>query len=262
MGLDVYLVRSDDWDESFRIDEISDNFDFELYENRPEGLSDDGFHEWRKEKIAEEAKRLGLKVAGGNYSIFDTGIEKFDSRDSEKYPDHLFKVGYFRSSYNDGGINNVLRNLGIPDLYDIFQVGDTQEYYVSTDWAQALDNVNAALNAYKPIAESCLGFVGINKLRMFSSDEEEISAAQAISYTMQELSTNGKHPKYFREYSNRNGDFYLDDLDVVGVFKDWLVYRQKEPNLWYLQALEIVRETIEFVLSSPKPESWRIVWSS
>lgn len=54
------------------------------------------------------------------------------------HPEGLFQVGYFRSSYNPNGINNVLRSLDLPTLYDIFDVDDN-EYYRAVDWKSAHD---------------------------------------------------------------------------------------------------------------------------
>jgi hypothetical protein len=38
---------------------------------------------------------------------------------SAKYPEHYFKIGYFRSEYHENGINDVLDRLGLPNLIDV-----------------------------------------------------------------------------------------------------------------------------------------------
>ena len=40
---------------------------------------------------------------------------------SALHPDHLFQRGYFRSSYNESGINSLLASVELPTLYDIFE---------------------------------------------------------------------------------------------------------------------------------------------
>jgi hypothetical protein len=45
-------------------------------------------------------------------------------QNSKKYPTHYFKVGYFRSSYNEWGLNRVLTKTIGKDLYYIFEPPD------------------------------------------------------------------------------------------------------------------------------------------
>ena len=40
---------------------------------------------------------------------------------STQHPEHLFRVGYFRSSDTAQGINNILRSKNVADLYGIFR---------------------------------------------------------------------------------------------------------------------------------------------
>jgi len=254
MGLDVYLSYSENWDESLRIISVAEELEDAIYRNKPEGLSVDDFEKWRLQQITEEAEDRGFKVGG---DCFETCITNFSARDSEKYPDHYFKIGYFRSSYNGSGINSVMGKLGIPDLYDIFQLdGLPDNYYVQTDWALALAKVNEAIKAYRLFAET-----GLVALRP-SDFSKPVSAAEAIKLTAEQLSEGEKLPEFARSYRSKHGEFYLDGLKVVGIFKNWLVYKLPEPDFWHLHALEIVRETIEFVLSQEHPENWRLRWSA
>jgi hypothetical protein len=54
------------------------------------------------------------------------------NQDSQEFPEHYFKIGYFRSSYNSGGLNSILNDAIKKDLYWIFQT--SQDYYVQPDW--------------------------------------------------------------------------------------------------------------------------------
>ena len=68
------------------------------------------------------------------------------------------------------------------------------------------------------------------------------------------------------------GTFYLNGIQVCGFIpgKDILgdacmyVITKKDTSGpdWYLQALEVVLETIEYVLEQPNPDSYRLAWSS
>ena len=63
--------------------------------------------------------------------------------DDPEYPDHLFKIGYFRSSYNPSGLNNVLGKLGVDDLYGIFDCPG--EGKIVPDWEESKATAVATL---------------------------------------------------------------------------------------------------------------------
>jgi len=71
-------------------------------------------------KSEEIAKKHGCT---GEYDQH-ASITEFCSSDSTIDPEHLFKIGYFRSSYNGSGIENVLSTRGLPTLHDIFEPTD------------------------------------------------------------------------------------------------------------------------------------------
>lgn len=80
--------------------------------------------------LENKCKHFGMN----KYGVFDDNdFLSSVNMPSKKYPNHYFRIGYFRSSYNSSGINYVLRDrLGI-DLYDIFDAKDSG-YYVEPDW--------------------------------------------------------------------------------------------------------------------------------
>lgn len=80
-----------------------------------------------------EKHNLHLQI--GEYGV-EIPEEKIEI-DSEKYPDHLFKIGYMRSSYNSGGFNSVVSELVGHDLYWLFGVDGTDNYIVHPDWKVA-----------------------------------------------------------------------------------------------------------------------------
>lgn len=196
--------------------------------------------------------------------------------DSKLYPEHMFKIGYFRSSYNDGGINSVLERMGVPTLYDIFPHSD-KKYQFKPNWKESLKLVNEALVAFNHAAN---GFSGkydcfdIGATNLFTGPSPVQDEKTALKIFKDELETNKSG---FTNYSNRQGHFYGEAVTVrgfvpgVNCLGQPCVYviteRQKnekgeDENLkWYREALEIVRETIEYVIAQKDPQNYSLSWS-
>lgn len=219
------------------------------------------------------AALFGLNADGEHPS--NTKIEE----DSAKYPDHYFKVGYFRSSYNDGGINNVLRRYGLPDLNHVMGAGE--EYEFTPDWlasrARAVELL-AQLRA-APHADIDILKVGPNpfsdpgKLPKNTADVRRVVMEVLDAHKDRESSDDGG-------FGNGHGEWWLGKpLKVLGLvpgFQDsftktlyghampctYVVYRKDDGNEWYERALEIVIETCDFVLAKPDPANYYMHWSS
>src|SRR5690606_13005631 len=76
------------------------------------------------------------------------------NEDSALHPENIFKVGYFRSSYNSSGINSVLYNIGVPTLNDIFLPEGHDSYYVVPDWEQSLASCTEAIKKLDEYSKS------------------------------------------------------------------------------------------------------------
>jgi hypothetical protein len=121
MGLDVYLYRCKNIKAA------------EEYEKR-QNTAHDAF--W--EKSPDEASSLCDKWDEENPPDNNAKEESIELN-SVLHPDHMFRVGYFRSSYNGGGINNVLKMTVGKNLYDIFfPDGEQTQYKFVPDWNRAL----------------------------------------------------------------------------------------------------------------------------
>jgi len=133
------------------------------------------------------------------------------------------------------------------------------------DWRTALEKTNEAIKAFKeflnkPISKYRAIFCGsIDKVK---------SAGEAMQVFKEELKESDPYPYY-----SRRGYFCIHTpLKVCGVISGsniignqgaYLIYEvEKGTYEWYLQALEIVRETIEFVLNNPKEGTYVLHWSS
>lgn len=265
MGLDVYLYQYSDFKKAKANEKVYDDYSTRLYDTL-DGIEDDEILKTAKagirEKLEEKAKELGLGEWGEDIT-YTTKIEQ----DSVLHPEHYFKIGYFRSSYNDSGINGILRNLGIPDLYDIFE-HDNDEYEFQPNWSFALDIVQESIQLLKKDKGYRVESVAAN---MFSPDDVPVTPAAALEIFHKQLQEKGKS-KAMLCYSNRHGEFYLDNagLKVHGMIpgKDmfqrpctFIIYKPKDANKYYLQALEIVKETIEYVLAQKNPQEFYLRWS-
>lgn len=265
MGLDIYLSYYRDYNQSKanekKFEELSDDIWAEVKEQEGDDLCEKTktrVHEYLK----KEAEELGLGEYGEDVTYKDR-IEQ----DSKLYPEHGFKIGYFRSSYNGSGINNLLRDLNIPDLYDIF-CHDDDDYEFVPDWANALDVVQESIKLLKKDQGYRVETISAN---MFSPDDVAKNPVQAMELFKKQL--NEKKSKDFNWYSNRDGHFYMDKkgLEVHGLIpgKDFIdrpctyvVYHMKDGNKFYIQALEIVKETIEYVLAQENPQAYYLSWSA
>ena len=131
MGLDVYLYKADRSIAEVRKakQKAEDDYDaiskevlkrlgvdkFEALTNEQHGDYFGGVRATRKER--------GL----GEYGEPE-GLEEKIEIASAKHPKHYWKVGYFRSSYNGGGIDRVLDRFGLPGLDDLFPAKGDDDY--------------------------------------------------------------------------------------------------------------------------------------
>lgn len=297
MGLDVYLYRCTDHETRRKVEEE--------YERGAEGLYEGV--DWEQlnanVKAQREDKELPFPEMEVKYEIAKAKKEelkkrlKYDEQETEvkekskKHPDHMFEIGYYRSSYNSGGINFILRRLGIGDLYYIFfGEDDNHEYEVIFDragWEEALERAKEVLDKlraeqgekYDVVVES----VHMNPFS--GGDEMPKSEAEAREKFVAACAQHFKHNAHLEEgefsygFSNIVGNFYQrkDDCNsrlraaMPGVMKGidgkhfpctYLVWEREGALDWYVQSLEVVVESIEWVLAQEDPENYYFHWSS
>lgn len=269
MGLDIYLYRYDDYNKTQELRDEYTRRESEIWEGNDANekynlLTDEQKDEYRN-RVQEMALSLGLDKYGDDV----TGKESIEMN-SEKYPDHYFKIGYFRSSYNDGGIERILKNLGLPTMKDIFEYDG--EYLFQPDWIQALINVKNVISEFKTKGAYRIQSVQAN---MFSNEVVK-SSQEAMNLFIKEVEkqkeyneTNPDREKF--NYSNSHGEFFLAEpskvLALIPGTTEFFgqrpcVYMVRESdNTWYIQALEIIQETIEWVLSQENKEQYYLHWS-
>ena len=264
MGLDVYLYKCADKETADRLEAEYERGSDEVWASYGayDSMTDDQKEEARTRNNAIK-QELGLGEWGES-----PAKEKIE-HDDGRFPDHYFKIGYFRSSYNDGGINNVLkRRLGLPDLYAIFEPGDQYEF--APNWAQSLERARDTLARLRerrtgPMAGiDC--FVAIPN--MFTARHELPNSAEAA---LAIYKGEKERASSFQSYSNISGIFHMDGLECYGFIPGmtdsfdlpctYIIYKS-DGFEWYEQALEIVIATIEYVMAQPDIENYYLVWSS
>ena len=276
MGLDIYLRKCADL-------ELAQKAQREASEECDKAWSFGGldYEELSQEQIAQArsaCKAIRAK-AGCDEDGRHLSVQEEDGMPSQTDPEHLFRIGYFRSSYNEGGIERVMSNLGLPGLAQIF--GEPEEYEFKPDWEACLARAQDAINGYKAHLESPAG-----KFRIVSVspmwDCGASSEKEALDMFVGEMEKN--RPEGWDCFSNRDGHFWMGGMTVRAVVTKkfdppaandpigrlvnrpgvFLVCdRQQEPGKldWYLAALMIVKETIEYVLSRPDRSDYYLTWS-
>lgn len=273
MGLDVYLYRYEDHAKAKAAEK--------QYEDQAEAnwqsvggysaATDEQKEEIRK-KNRELAESLGYTFSCpyDHMPTYEVEMPPGETRIEEpsaKYPDHYFKVGYFHSSYNDGGIERVVGNLvGGRCLYDIFCPSD--EYEFQPNWNEALIRTRAMLEAFD--AKTANG-----SFRCFSEEMNPYGSPAQYQQIDEKRALELFNEQNSREhgdggYSNRDGSFFFGDsaLKVRGLIPGFsygrpCVYVIHESDMsWYRQALEIVEETILWVMAQHDPQKFYLRWSS
>jgi hypothetical protein len=225
----------------------------------------------RRKKAAEEKgyhdNGYGLEPKEG----LRVGIEE----NHPKYPDHYFKIGYLRSSYNSAGINSVLSTKGLGDLHYIFGRYD-DEYTFKPDWEESLKRCIEIKEKYlekstsdggvyiyevssnvgsSPVWESELGFY------------HPKSKEQAMEVYRHQLKNPGDYDNWFGAFRLENPEKVKAIIPGTGMFGNKVyVVAQKEDsdtgvNDWYYKALEIIEDTIKYVLNQKDSEKYYLHWS-
>lgn len=264
MGLDVYLYKCADKKTADRLENE--------YEERSEAIwAHYGKYEDLTDAQKEEA-RTATDALKEELGLVEWGTHPTKEKveiDSALYPEHYFKIGYFRSSYNSGGINSVFRRRGLPHLDDVFLPNNRYEF--APNWKACLDRAEALLEECRAYNAQALGQYDCMEVsaNMFGGTEGlPKSESDALGIFKGEL----EREHGCRAYNGGGGTFYLDGLKCVGFVPGlnlwkapcvYVIYEKAdaEEQDWYEQAMEIVVETIQYVLAQPDKENYYLVWS-
>jgi hypothetical protein len=291
MGLDVYLERYEDFELARALEKRYEEGSEALWNTVDKKYED--MTQEEKDGISAQAKELAESLGLGEWGTFEQGVEKVKIK-SAKFPEHMFEVGYWRSSYNDGGVNNVLRGTIGKDLYYVTfgNDSDSKEYYIQPDWEAAqkrLVEVQGLFDAYirdygfRAMQISLSPFVDPGELPHSAEDAVALFNQQADRWK-EGAPLRAEHHAAGKMamgswYSSRDGHFFFNDefdedgggdLAVVGAIPGigtlgtpsvYLIYKPTDMD-WYQQALEVVGETFAYVLAQPEREKFYLAWSA
>lgn len=281
MGLDVYLYHYEDFEKTREIEKKIEAYDEKAWEGTDYDKMSDEEKDVIRAKIQDYKSSLTTLDCYGEAQDSSLARKQIEFND-ERYPDHYFKIGYFRSSYNSSGINNVLGKLINLTLYDLFPTEkDADSYYRQPDWNQSKELTQQAIETLEKTigAGNDYHVLRVSYNALISLEEQTVSSEQeAIQLLIKKKRESGGN------FSCREGEFFFDKpLQVCGIIRGaepniirqvtkndntkepcfYVVYKHGEDGLsWYVQALEIVKATCEYVLSQPDPQKYRLHWSS
>lgn len=271
MGLDVYLYRQPNREETRKQEEeyepIARQVSKDLYAEMgvadfgglPEEKTAEYFAE-RDKRLEPHRKRLNLDKYGGSNTC-----ERIELP-SKKHPDHYFKIGYWRSSYNEGGINSVLRRHIGKDIYDAVNPGDEDEF--RPDWKKSMDALVDLMMEFKASIDELGGVdcFAVSAGRMHCVDS--LAGAEDAESALKVFHEEQKKDCAFESYSSANGHFFKEPIEVLGIvageqYSRPCVYVVHKGNTFefYLQALEIMIETCDWVLAQDDVENYYLSWS-
>jgi hypothetical protein len=289
MGLDVYLYHSNNWDEFVRLNEEYSQAESAIYEEArrvfdvPPNTSiwNDSRPEITDYIDTElEALKDKYNIADGEYHVPGIVNIELDSRIS---PEHMYKIGYFRSSYNGGGFNHVVETAIGFTLYDVFdsrvESNDDGGYNI-IDWEDAKGKAMQLVERLNEFVESPASgytvscFETRNPFAQYDERDGHIHYVKSEELALQHFLESKELHKNAGNFGSLSGDFFLGTpLQVHAIIKGQHLSDHecmyvisggegtKEYYKWYLEAAKIVEETIDYVLSQPDPENYRVVWS-
>lgn len=255
MGLDVYLYRFDDLAKTKAKEKRYAFLADQVLQQELARLSRDANDLSRDERNEIHRKTLAAAKDEDLMDVVDERDRTHIELDSALYPEHLFKIGYFRSNPSPGGLNNILRDRIGKSLYYVFFGNEDHrpEYEERPDWAASLARCAEITKEIKRYADKYGNFGvvrmplsgSISRLEKDALDEFNnirMSSQQTASYLDKPLSVHSVIP----------GDKCV-----------FLIYERQTTLDWYFQALSVVTETCEWVLSRPTDEREKLylIWS-
>lgn len=272
MGLDVYLYRYEDKDAYEAWEQAEEAEYTRLYDANGRAATEEQRDRWLSQLDAWKAAHP------------EPRREKIE-RDSAVHSDHMFKVGYFRSSYNDGGIERVFANaIGARPLDYIFDRGEKDDYKFQPNWGEALKRAREMAAAWRAHTEKAKGtYVTRVTFNMFTAPESMPRDEKTVMDMFLRERERERNVS-FETYSNRDGEFFMGEKGlhvramIPGV-EDSIMARlhggqglmpcmyvvaerdQEKGGDWYAKAIDVVIETCEWALGQPDADKLWMHWS-
>jgi hypothetical protein len=218
MGLDIYLYHyTADPKEVHRLEHE--------YAERTDALWNDGVDEkHRKKEQKRIAKELGLDEDGEH-----PGKQRVDLK-SKIAPDNVNRVGYFRSSYNGGGINNVIRRVLGEDKSYYYIFGQRGVGDFAPDWKVSRERALEVLNLLGEANNRARGHyvmeLSANPFSDFTKPQEVDGRVldnerAVLDFFLTELDTyekrNGDGLAFGSSYTKMGGEFVMEGVKVKAI---------------------------------------------
>lgn len=273
MGLDIYMYRYLNKADTDKQEGLYNEGSKEIWDKIGKGKKYEDIPEKDKKKISKETALLSSKL--GLVDGVDDKKRKSIRINSKKYPKHMFKIGYCRSSYNEGGINSVMRNLVGYDLYEVFGRNDDDEYAFQPDWSEVIKRAKKAIQEIKTSIKET-GAVEVMKAEhnyFVPNIAKVYSLINSGKTALEEYKKVLGQERGFGSFSNSTGHYFLKEpLKVKAVIAGvsnfdkkpchYLIYDAEDNLKFYIEALEIVIEMAQWVLKQEHSEQYWLHWSS
>jgi hypothetical protein len=276
MGLDVYLYRYENFKEMQALKEETQRHLEAMQLKTLAGRSWEELRDSEKELIRQEERKYCLSVGLDEDGDFYSQSEAID-QPSALYPNHLFRRGYFRSSYNSGGFNSIMTVHKLPTLYEIFKASD--QYVFLPDWEQARRLSKKAIPKFaKALEDEPLQVMRVRAGIPVSGTSRPRDEQEALKLYKEFAKGWPVRTKATEMFTRSEGLFvkggsmkvrsliYGKEMSYLypGVTQEviYVIYEDEEGFSFYKQALEIILETCEWVLAQEDPSQYYLHWSS
>jgi hypothetical protein len=190
-------------------------------------------------------------------TVFDIDADRHEVElNSVKHPSHLFQIGYFRSSYYPGGFNPVINRIVNEDLFSIFEIGEEPKF-TQHNWERVKQRVYEVRQKLLQHRNDCGAF---HTCEVVKNPPSVNSANEAIALFRQEC--NHSSSGHFRFKETLKTVAVLRGLEETTEGFVPVSYLICELDFdWYFQALDIIEETCDYVLSQPDHQNYYLWWT-
>lgn len=193
---------------------------------------------------------------------------------SVRFPDHLFKVGYWRSSYNHSGFDHVMcERLGADATLAAIAGATDDSYEHFPDWYAIIERAKDVKERWIAAGKSVADQLRVIETMLVGPNSGDAYPYDSERELLDEVAGEIADDKdaFLSAYHSGKKSFFRDGIPVVAValvkrrFGGTalaLVSKVSSEHLdWYTQALDIVIETAEYVLAQDDPSEWYLIWS-
>lgn len=269
MGLDVSVYKytgDGDFDALTKLKQEWDEFTEILYEDYRKDEGDEA-GDARKERALKASKHMDWEgLSFGENPLWDyevAGFERVEGK-SAIHPDHLFGIGYWRSSYNASGLDRILSQYIGTSMGEL--VGNDGAYEFVPDWEKARERI---IQAKKDLENADTDY-SVYVVDTYHGPQASDEAGVLAIFKEHKNRERPDHPFAGSGYSSMDGHFHIGSgmtveamipmKGVLGGTSLGLVIKQPLHES-YFQSLDIMVETCDHVLSHDEPERFYLHWS-